>query len=167
MDNRPRYSDEELQEFREIIEKKIALAQRDYDDMMEELLDRFGEPPKTVQTLLAVANLKALAHRIYLTEVKQLGDEVRLTMYENAQVDTTKIPEILSKYPEEMQFKIEAQPYFIYKPRKRRAKDVIPQLAEGKVILHAGPPIRFDQMADPEALIRRCVKALRRSFWDG
>ena len=31
----------------------------DYDDMMEELLDRFGEPPKTVQTLLAVANLKA------------------------------------------------------------------------------------------------------------
>ena len=85
--------------------------------------------------MLAVANLKALAHRIYLTEVKQLGDEVRLTMYENAQVDTTKIPEILSKYPEEMQFKIEAQPYFIYKPRKRRAKDVIPMMEKTKELL--------------------------------
>ena len=119
------------------IYKRIAgiESQEDYDDMMEELLDRFGEPPKTVQTLLAVANLKALAHRIYLTEVKQLGDEVRLTMYENAQVDTTKIPEILSKYPEEMQFKIEAQPYFIYKPRKRRAKDVIPMMEKTKELL--------------------------------
>ena len=40
--NRPRYSDEELQEFREIIEKKIALAQRDYDDMMESIKNPHG-----------------------------------------------------------------------------------------------------------------------------
>ena len=30
--------------------------------MTEELTDRFGEPPKNVQNLLAVAELKALAH---------------------------------------------------------------------------------------------------------
>ena len=29
------------------------------EDMLEELLDRFGEPPKSVQNLLAVAELKA------------------------------------------------------------------------------------------------------------
>lgn len=40
--NRPRYSDEELQEFREIIEKKIALAQRDYEDMMESIKNPHG-----------------------------------------------------------------------------------------------------------------------------
>lgn len=40
--NRPRYSDEELQEFREIIEKKIALAQRDYEDLMESIKNPHG-----------------------------------------------------------------------------------------------------------------------------
>lgn len=109
--------------------------QEEYDDMMEELLDRFGEPPKTVQTLLAVANLKALAHRIYITEVKQLGEEVKLTMYENAQVNTTKIPEILNKYSDELQFKIEANPYFLYKPRKRRAKEGILMIDKIKELL--------------------------------
>ena len=47
------------------IYKRIAVIenQADYDDMLEELLDRFGEPPKAVLNLLAVAKLKALAHQ--------------------------------------------------------------------------------------------------------
>lgn len=83
------------------IYKRIAAIENreEYEDMMEELLDRFGEPPKMVQNLLAVASLKAMAHRIYLTEVKQLDDSLKLTMYERAKIDTTKIPEILNQYP--------------------------------------------------------------------
>ncbi|MBO5704358.1 MAG: TraR/DksA family transcriptional regulator [Bacteroidaceae bacterium] len=42
MMEKPRYSDEELQEFREIIEKKIALARRDYDDMMDSINNPHG-----------------------------------------------------------------------------------------------------------------------------
>ena len=40
--------------------KRIATieSEEEYDDMLEELMDRFGEPPKAVQNLLAVANLK-------------------------------------------------------------------------------------------------------------
>ena len=40
--DKPRYSDEDLQEFREIIEKKIALAKRDYEDMMESIKNPHG-----------------------------------------------------------------------------------------------------------------------------
>ena len=60
-------------------EARIAAIENreEYEDMMEELLDRFGEPPKMVQNLLAVASLKAMAHRIYLTEVKQRIAEER------------------------------------------------------------------------------------------
>ena len=35
-----RYSDEELQEFKEIIEKKLALAKKDYDQMMRILMNK-------------------------------------------------------------------------------------------------------------------------------
>lgn len=119
------------------IYKRIAGIenQEEYEDMLEELMDRFGEPPKTVQNLLAVANLKALAHRIYLTEVKQMGDEVRLTMYERAKIDPAKVPEILSEYPEELKFKVEANPYFIYRPKKRKPKEAVSMMERTEELL--------------------------------
>ena len=59
--------------------KRIAAIENkeEYEDMTEELTDRFGEPPKNVQNLLAVAELKALAHCAYVTELKQMGDDPR------------------------------------------------------------------------------------------
>lgn len=55
--------------------------------MLEELMDRFGEPAKAVQNLLAVANLKAMAHKVWLTEVTQKGDEIRFILFERAKVE--------------------------------------------------------------------------------
>ena len=106
------------------IYKRIAGIENEeeYDDMLEELLDRFGEPPKTVQNLLAVARLKAMAHRIYMTEVRQLGEELKFTMYEQAKIDPAAVPQVIAMYPEEMKFKVETNPYFLYTPRNRRAK---------------------------------------------
>ena len=37
MEEKTRYSDEELQEFKSIIEQKLKLAKRDYDQMMRQL----------------------------------------------------------------------------------------------------------------------------------
>ena len=37
-----RYSDEELEEFREIINSKLALARRDYSQMMRSLMNADG-----------------------------------------------------------------------------------------------------------------------------
>ena len=119
------------------IYKRIAAIENreEYEDMMEELLDRFGEPPKMVQNLLAVASLKAMAHRIYLTEVKQLDDSLKLTMYERAKINTAKIPEILNQYPEELQFKVETNPYFLYRPRNRKAKEAVPMQEKATELL--------------------------------
>lgn len=106
------------------IYKRIAGIenQEEYEDMLEELMDRFGEPPRTVQNLLTIAKLKALAHRIYMTEIKQFGEEVRLTMYEQAKINPARVPEIVARHPEELQLKVEANPYFIYRPRKSNAR---------------------------------------------
>lgn len=119
------------------IYKRIAGIenQEEYEDMLEELMDRFGEPPKTVQNLLAVANLKALAHRIYLTEVKQMGEEIRLTMYERAKINPAKVPEILNQYPEELKFKVETNPYFVYRPKKRKPKEMVPMMEKTEELL--------------------------------
>lgn len=117
--------------------KRIASieSQEEYEDMLEELIDRFGEPPKAVQNLLEIASLKAMAHRIYLKEIKQFGDELRLTMHEKADILTEKIPEILEKYPEELSFKVETNPYFIYRPRNRRAKQTLSMMERAEELL--------------------------------
>ena len=39
MAEKTRYSDEELEEFRQIINEKMALAKRDYDQMMRVLMN--------------------------------------------------------------------------------------------------------------------------------
>lgn len=90
--------------------------QQDYDDMLEELLDRFGEMPKAVLNLLAIARIKALAHRAYVVEIKQMGADLKITLYEKARLNPAGIPGLLQKYRRGLQFKAEQEPKFLFTP---------------------------------------------------
>ena len=119
------------------IYKRIAMieSREEQDDMLEELLDRFGEPPKAVQNLLSIARLKAEAHQAFITEVTQKGDFIKLVMYEKTQADPKKIEQMIQKYQGKMKFVIDANPYFLYtKPRKsaKDNKDVL-ELTQGMI----------------------------------
>lgn len=100
------------------IYKRIAVieTQQDYDDMLEELLDRFGELPKAVMNLLAIAKLKASAHRAYVTEIRQMEKDVRITLYEKARLNPAGFPALVQKHRRGLQFKMEQEPRFILTP---------------------------------------------------
>lgn len=100
------------------IYKRIAgiESQQEYDDMLEELIDRFGEPPKVVLNLLAIARLKAVAHQGYITEIKQLQKEIRITLYESAKLNPEGIPPLVAKYRRQLQFKPDKEPKFLFAP---------------------------------------------------
>lgn len=97
------------------IYKRIAGIenQQDYDDMQEELLDRFGELPKAVLNLLGVARLKAVLHGLYVTEVKQMGKQIRFTFYKDARLNPAEIPLFLRKHRRTLEFKNEREPKFL------------------------------------------------------
>ena len=101
------------------IYKRIAGIenQNDYDDMLEELLDRFGEPTKAVLNLLAIAKMKAIAHQAYVMEIKQTGKEIRITLYEKAKINPAGIPALMDKYRRRLQFKTDKEPKFIFLPQ--------------------------------------------------
>ncbi|MDY2897935.1 MAG: transcription-repair coupling factor, partial [Candidatus Limivivens sp.] len=114
-----RYIKNEMQKLD--IYKRIAgiESEEERDDMLEELMDRFGEPPRSVQNLLSIASLKALAHRCYFIEVAQKGDFIRFTMFEHAIADPVKIEELVKRGKGRLKFVIDTNPYFLYsKPRK-------------------------------------------------
>ncbi len=116
--------------------KRIAAIENDeeYEDMLEELMDRFGEPPKTVQNLLAVASLKATAHKAWITEIKQQEDTIRITMHDRARIDVAGIPGVLDAYPGELTFRPDRPAIFLYRPKKKNAKEKISYLERTKQV---------------------------------
>ena len=107
------------------IYKRIAAIENEeeMDDMMEELIDRFGDIPKKVQQLLYIAALKGLAHSAYVTAVEQKGEEFKFTMYEKAKINPGKIPALLQSYRSSLVFKAEEPPYFLYRKKGRSGKE--------------------------------------------
>ena len=99
------------------IYKRIALIDSEdaRDDMLDELVDRFGEPKKCVQNLLWVAMLRVKAHDAYIKAIEQKGDIIRITMYEKAKLDVARIPELIAKHSPQITFAVDPKnPAFIF-----------------------------------------------------
>ena len=130
------------------IYKRIATieTEEEMDDMTEELIDRFGDLPKKVQQLLHIAALKSLAHSAYITAIEQKGKDYKFILYEKANLDPAKIPALLKKYGNNMIFKAEAVPYFLYQKKgksgKEKGENVLQMLRE---IIESIRELRLDQ----------------------
>ena len=64
--------------------RRIAAIREDDDasDLLDELIDRYGDAPKPVLALLDVALLRASAARAGVSDIAQKGDEIRFTLGE-------------------------------------------------------------------------------------
>ena len=107
------------------IYKRIASIENEaeMDDMLEELIDRYGDIPRKVQQLLQIALLKSLAHSAYLVAVEQKGEQFRFTMYERAKVHAERIPMLLDQYKGALKFTVDTNPYFVYEKKARNKKE--------------------------------------------
>lgn len=95
------------------------------EDMTDELIDRFGEMPRAVYHLLYAAYLKALAHRAYITDVKQKDTKVSFLMKADAQVDVDHIFELLEEWKGELAFQAGKIPTFVLELSKtKKAKQL-------------------------------------------
>jgi transcription-repair coupling factor (superfamily II helicase) len=55
-------------------------SQEDADDLLDEIVDRYGEPPKGVLNLVEIALLRANARSAGICDIRQKGAEVQFTM---------------------------------------------------------------------------------------
>lgn len=119
------------------IYKRISTIENEEEsmDMQDELMDRFGEIPRSVDNLLLVAQLKAMAHRAYVTEVVVNCQEVRLTMFPRAKLDTLRIPELIRSYGGKLKMLNGEAPGFLYQELKKQNKDSRQMMDEAKLLL--------------------------------
>lgn len=103
--------------------KRISSIENEEEsmDMQDELIDRFGEIPKTVDNLVRVAGLRALAHQAFVTEVKINCQEIRLVMYRNAKLKTEGIPDLIAGYKGDLKFQMGEEPTFYMVSRKKNS----------------------------------------------
>ena len=57
-------------------------AEEDAEDLLDEIVDRYGEPPKGVLNLIDVALLRANARSVGVKDIKQKGSDVLFTLTE-------------------------------------------------------------------------------------
>jgi transcription-repair coupling factor (superfamily II helicase) len=79
--------------------KKIAAIEgpKDKMDVEEELVDRFGDIPLSVQNLIDVAYVKALAKRMRIAEIAHRGKEVKMRLVDAKAIPTSKLMVILNE----------------------------------------------------------------------
>ena len=56
--------------------------QEDADDLLDEIIDRYGEPPKGVINLIEIALLRANARKAKITDIRQKASDVLFTLQE-------------------------------------------------------------------------------------
>ena len=109
--------------------------QEEYMDMQDELLDRFGDIPKSVENLLVIARVRALAHKCYVTEVLVKEKEVKLTMYQKAKINVGGIPDLVNSYGGALKLVPGEVPVFHYVERKPKGITIEDMLFKAEEIL--------------------------------
>ena len=104
-----------LNEFQKLdIYKRIASIENheECEDMKEELLDRFGEIPRSVDNLLRVALIRMKAHKLFVTEIKAKNNLIKVIMKPDAQINVEGIPMLIKSYKKNLTFQAKGTPYF-------------------------------------------------------
>ena len=127
------------------IYKRISAieTEEEYMDMQDELMDRFGDIPSSVENLLKIASIRALAHQAYVTEVVINRQEVRLTMYQKAKLQVEKIPDMVRSYKGDLKLVPGDVPSFHYIDRRNKNQDSLEMMEKAEEILKSMCGIRI------------------------
>ena len=56
-------------------------TQEDADDLLDEMIDRYGDPPKGVLNLIDIALLRANARKVGILDIRQKASDVLFTLH--------------------------------------------------------------------------------------
>ena len=126
------------------IYKRISAieTEEEYMDMQDELMDRFGDIPRSVENLLKIARLRAAAHRAFVTEVFVNRQEARLTMVQRAEVKTEGLPELIGRYKGDLKLVPGETPVFHYIDRRNKNQDSLSMMEKAQELAEALGEIR-------------------------
>ena len=110
-------------------------SEADADDLVDELIDRYGEPPRTVNNLISVALLRARAAQAAITDIDQKNGCLLFTVPE---FDLRQVSQLCGgeKYKGRLLFSAGEKPYLSLRLKKgedalRAARTLVEDYAAG------------------------------------
>lgn len=109
------YIDDEIQKIE--IYKKIAAIEGldDYNDIKEELEDRYSRIPDPVYNLMDIAYIKSQAKSVFIEEIKETSKEIICKFTEGESDYKNIFKNIIGKYKDMVILKFGLNPYFAFK----------------------------------------------------
>ncbi|MBC8591234.1 transcription-repair coupling factor [Wansuia hejianensis] len=101
------------------IYKKIAAINNieDYRELLDELIDRFGDIPLEVQNLMDISYIKALSSKVWIKSITQTNKGIRLDLVSAENLPLELIHYLSGEYGRSISFDVSANPYLNYNPK--------------------------------------------------
>lgn len=112
------------------IYKRIAqiASEEDLSELTDELIDRYGEMPDEVDTLLHSALIRSLAHKVYVTDLRQRKNVLELTLFHAAKLDVAKFADYISGFNGKCRLINGTNPVLHYKIQAEGGKKLIKEI---------------------------------------
>lgn len=113
------------------IYQNIALCktEEDIQNVVDEIIDRFGNMPNEIENLLEISRIKNSAKKKYLTKIQSRKDVVIFT-YENNKFDNDALSDMIQKYGNRIKFASGIKPMVTLKIEKRGEKGLLQEVKE-------------------------------------
>ncbi|NLX60916.1 MAG: transcription-repair coupling factor [Tissierellia bacterium] len=113
--------------------KKIAAIKNieDYRELIDELIDRFGDIPKEVENLLDISYIKNMASRLNIKNISQSGHKIILEFNTLEAISPNLVHYMANEYGRRIGFDLSKNPSFAYTYRKdilSELKDVVEKI---------------------------------------
>ncbi|HHX66995.1 MAG: transcription-repair coupling factor [Miniphocaeibacter sp.] len=114
--------------------KKIASinTEEDYDEIVEELIDRFGDIPKMVQNIMDISLMKSYASKCGFERLFEKAGKIEIIYSDKKELDLKELEFISENYKGEMNFDLSDKPIISIEFKDNNLKNIIELL---KVIM--------------------------------
>ena len=115
------------------IYQDIALCRnnKDIEDVIDEIIDRYGSMPQEVENLIQIARIKILARKANVIKITQKGDNLILTLdKDNIKLSEAIINNLIKKYSTRLRFSPGVEPYITLKIDDKDKKMMIQEIKE-------------------------------------
>ena len=108
--------------------KKIAsIRDRDSrEDLIEELVDRFGDPNRPVMNLIEIAHLKSLCGRLGIDQVTYKAGSLNMRFSIAADLDVIRLLTAIHKHEDCLKFTGSNPPNLLYFEKNKTAEELLP-----------------------------------------
>ena len=120
-----RYIEDEEQKIE--IYKKISVIENhdDISDVTEEIIDRFGDIPKSVNNLIKISYIKSICKKLKIVMLRQINNVVHIEFKNGEAISPAMINGIMEKYKGKFKFDVSNKPVLKYSMGRDEAKDVL------------------------------------------